>query len=180
MPFVPALIGGTSNEQLATASRPGQRAAVTNGPPRFGCFVPAFFASRGPCIGWKQCQGRHRRPHAERSAASTERVRMAGAAAPLMLVEAREPIGKGEGRRAKPATPAPAASRARTDAGCNRRGCPSEARRVPDGDRITRSRKIRCHQKKTPPKRGCGCAFWVIDRTPCRPTPCPSFCPCFA
>ncbi len=31
VPFVPALIGGTSNEKLVTSSRPGQRAAVTNG-----------------------------------------------------------------------------------------------------------------------------------------------------
>ena len=45
-----------------------------------------------------------------------------GEAEPLMLMEAIEPIGKGEGRRAKPATPAPAASRARTDAGCKPKG----------------------------------------------------------
>ena len=77
-----------------------------------------------------------------------------GEAVPLMPLEAIQPFGKGEvkgnARRACP----------RSQSGKNRRGmqpeggCPSEARRVPDGDRITRSRQIRCHQKETPPKRG--------------------------
>ena len=79
---------------------------------------------------------------------------MAGAAVPLMLMEAREPIGKGEvkgnARRACP----------RSQSGKNRRGMQPKrlpkrsAEGCPAGDRSTRSRQIRCHQKETPPKRG--------------------------
>jgi len=44
-----------------------------------------------------------------------------GEAAPLTPLEAMQPTGKGRSR-ATPAAPAPAASRARTDAGCNPKG----------------------------------------------------------
>lgn len=80
--------------QLFTIGRnlnqPGQRA---------GFSFPST-SQPWPCHGWKQCQGHARKPHAERSAASTERVRTGAKPSPLMLMEAREPIGKGEGRRA--------------------------------------------------------------------------------
>ena len=76
-----------------------------------------------------------------------------GEAVPLMPLEAIQPFGKGEvkgnARRACP----------RSQSGKNRRGmqpeggCPSEARRVPTGDNLARSRKILCHQKENPPKR---------------------------
>lgn len=56
-----------------------------------------------------------------------QRVRMAGAAAPLMLVEAREPIGKGEGRRAKPATPAPQPVGQEPTRDATRRGLPKRS-----------------------------------------------------
>src|SRR5690606_22334618 len=45
-----------------------------------------------------------------------------------MSLEAMQPVGRGE-EQGEAAGPAPAASPARTDAGCNRRGCPSVARR---------------------------------------------------
>jgi hypothetical protein len=134
--------------QLLTIGRnlnqPGQRA---------GFSFPST-SQPWPCHGWKQCQGRHRRPHAERSEASTERGTVTGAAFTLDADGGHRAYRQGDRTRAPPAAPAPADSRARTDAGCNRSGCPSEARSLPDGDRIARSREIRCHQKETPPKRG--------------------------
>jgi hypothetical protein len=67
MPAVVAAISKTSHLFRKVTSRPGQCAAVTN-----GRHVLAVSRSRLSSIvacvfGWKQCQGRHQRPHAERS-----------------------------------------------------------------------------------------------------------------
>lgn len=110
-----------------TASRPGQLAALTN-----GRRVLAESSVKGDT-------GSRTRNRAQRV---PKRARMAGKTEPLMLVEAREPIGKGKGQRAKPATPAPAASRARTDAGCNpKRVAQAKRGEFPTGDRLARSRQ---------------------------------------
>lgn len=131
MPLVQVLSGGTSNEQIGDGFTTWPtRSAVTNGRrvfvvscPRSSPVVAYVLAG----IGVKGDTGGRTRSAARR--ASTERVRMSGAAFTLDADgghRAYRPRGR---TRATPAAPAPAASRARTDAGCNRRGCPSEARR---------------------------------------------------
>ena len=88
---------------------------------------------------------------------------MAGAAVPLMLMEAREPIGKGEvkgnARRACP----------RSQSGKNRRGlqaegaCPSEARRVPRLVTDWRDRGRSIVTKKKPRRSGVREGLAIFD-----------------
>lgn len=153
--------------KLATALRPGQRAAVTNGRrvfvvscPRSSPVVAYVLAG----IGVKGDTGGRTRSAARR--ASTERVRMAGEAFTLDADGGHRAYRQGGRTRAPPAAPAPADSRARTDAGCNRSGCPSEARSLPTGDRNPRSSKIRCHQRK---QRAQGAL--IVFAGPCRHAP---------
>jgi hypothetical protein len=80
--------------------------------------------------------------------ASTERVRMAGEAFTLDADGGHRAYRQGGGTKGEARHPFP-----RCQSGKNRRGmqpeggCPSEARSVPIGDTIARSRTIRCHQK---------------------------------
>ena len=142
----------TYGAQLVTVQQPGQLLAVTK-PTRPACRVFRSRPRRGrgrvlAGIGVKGDTGGRTRSAARR--ASTERVRMAGEAFTLDADGGHRAYRQGGRTRATPAAPAPADSRARTDAGCNRSGCPSEARRVPDGDRIARSRTGRRHQPRRP------------------------------
>ena len=65
-----------------------------------------------------------------------------GEAVPLMPLEAIQPFGKGEVKGNAPATPAPAASRARTDAGCNPKGVAQAERGAGIGSRNSSSKTI--------------------------------------
>ena len=120
-------------------------------PPRFGCFIPAFVVSRGPCIGWKQCQGQ--RPPClppqpvgqEPTRDATRRVlpKLSAEQGPVvrivvvrLLLFLRNPTFDPQWRQGDDLVELPAS--------------PSQA----DGDTAARSRETRCHEKETPRKRG--------------------------
>ena len=66
--------------------------------------------------------------------------------------------GGGQGQRPPRLPPQPVGQE--PTRGASRRGLPKRsAEGSPAGDRSTRSRQILCHQKETPPKRGCGCCY---------------------
>ncbi|CAH2811295.1 MAG: hypothetical protein CBARDCOR_6902, partial [uncultured Caballeronia sp.] len=92
----------------------------------------------------KGCQGQDRRPQS--GAQRRDRVRMPGEALTLDAPGSHVAYRPGGGTRRSHRAAAPAASPARSDAGCNRRGCPSEARSFPTGDRVTTWPGCRRHQ----------------------------------
>lgn len=106
--------------QGAVSSPCGLRAAPTPRP------VIRSTALLLTSFGRKRCQGRDRKPQPE--AQRRERVRIPGEAFTLDASGSHAACRRGE-EQGEAAGPAPAASPARTDAGCNRRGCPSVARR---------------------------------------------------
>lgn len=77
-------------------------------------------------FGRKRRQGRDRKPQPE--AQRREWVRIPGEAFTLDASGSHAACRQGE-EQGEAAGPAPAASPARTDAGCNQRGCPNVARR---------------------------------------------------
>jgi hypothetical protein len=166
--------------QLATTSRPGQRAAVTNAR-RVSVDHSRVHCQLWPVL-WLEAVSRAR-PEAARGTQRSE-YRTGGGRGRSRTLDAdgsHRAYRQGGRTRATPAAPAPADSRARTDAGCNPKGV-AQAKRggFPAGDRLARSRQIRCHQKK-PRRSGVDeCSLPITGRILSRPAPYPNFCPCSA
>ena len=165
---------------MATASRPGQRAAVTNGRrvlavsfPRLSSFVAVY---------WLEAVSRAR-PEAARGTQRSEyrTGEDVGEAEPLMLMEATEPIGKGVGTKGEARHPCP-----RRQSGKNRRGM--QPKRLPkrsaEGFPLVtdwRDRGRSVVAKRKPRRSGVDDAHCrVTGRILSRPAPYPNSCPCSA
>lgn len=102
---------------------------------------PPSPAGASEASGCKRRQGRG--PEAAAEAKRRERVRTPGEAFTLDASGSHIACRPRVKERGGAAGPAPAASPARTDAGCNRRGCSSGARRYLPADRKKASRRAR-------------------------------------